>query len=322
MQRGDCAVGTLVRYTPSESAREHYKVVTMPLHKIVRYLRQIGEINKKLGFIQESLGRIELRQVQSSKTGCLLDAEYKIFSQWREDGIIQYLVNSVPITNRIFVEFGVENYTESNTRFLVVNNNWQGLVMDGSKENIDYIKKDKIYWAHSIKAVHAFITRENINELLKSNGIEGEIGLLSIDIDGNDYWVWDAIDVIEPSVVVVEYNHRFGKERAVTVPYQQDFVRFAAHSSMIYYGASLKALYLLGKKKGYSFVGCNSAGNNAFFVKTAVMPANIREVSVEEGFVQGMFRESHNKEGKLIFLSIEEELDILKKLPVVELDGQ
>lgn len=289
------------------------------LKKTINYLRQIKEINEKLHYIQESLGRIELRQILSTEIKNLYDAEYKVFSQWGEDGIIQYLINNIPISNKLFVEFGVENYKESNTRFLLVNNNWSGLVIDGNKENIDYIKQDTIYWRYNIKAENAFVTKENINKILIKNGIGGQIGLLSIDIDGNDYWIWEAIDVIEPDIVIIEYNHRFGYEKAVTIPYQDDFVRSAAHASMIYYGASLKALCLLGKKKGYAFVGCNSAGNDAFFVKEDIKPEFINELTVEEGFVEGKFRESRNERGELIYISAEEEKQIVSTLILVEI---
>ena len=101
-----------------------------------------------------------------------------------------------------------------------------------------------------MKAEQAFITRENINDLIRRSEISGEIGVLSIDIDGNDYWVWEAIDVIMPSVVIVEYNHRFGPERAVTIPYSADFQRSKAHYSNIYYGASLSGALHIRAKEG------------------------------------------------------------------------
>jgi hypothetical protein len=117
------------------------------------------------------------------------DAEFKVFSQFGDDGIIQYLVNIADIPNKTFIEFGVGNYTESNTRFLLANDNWTGLVMDSSEKNIRYIQRDAIYWRHDLTAVSAFVDRENINQLFTDNGFVGEIGLLSIDIDGNDYWI-------------------------------------------------------------------------------------------------------------------------------------
>ena len=217
------------------------------LRNFARRVQGIEERSKK---IQEALGRIEGRQLRDLPAADIQGAEFRAFSQWGEDGILQHLLRHLPVSRKIFVEFGVENYTESNTRFLLTNNNWAGLVIDGSRENVEYIKKDEIYWRYNLKAENAFITKDNINDLIHRNGISGEIGLLSIDIDGNDYWVWEAINAVIPSVVVVEYNSRFGPERAVTVPYDPEFFRTTAHYSNIYYGASLAALCLLGKRKG------------------------------------------------------------------------
>ena len=101
--------------------------------------------------------------------------EFKIFSQWGEDGIIQYLISRIAIPNKIFVEFGVEDYTESCTRFLLMNDNWSGLVMDSSKADIDFIKQDDIYWRYDLKAMHSFVTRDNINQLIRQNIKEKDI---------------------------------------------------------------------------------------------------------------------------------------------------
>jgi hypothetical protein len=279
---------------------------------------RIRSIEERCAKMQEALGRIERRQIRDLTAADMHEAEFRVFSQWGEDGILQHLLRHVHISRNIFVEFGVENYTESNTRFLVMNNNWAGLVIDGNSNNIDFIKNDDIYWRHNLKAEHAFITRENINELIRRNGISGEIGLLSIDIDGNDYWVWEAIDVVLPSVVVIEYNSRFGPKRAVTVPYDAGFVQLAAHHSGLYFGASLAALCLLGKRKGYSLVGCNTAGNNAFFVRTELKPSALPELTAAESFVAAQFRQARNAHGALVFLSAEEETAAFRDLPVIE----
>ena len=281
---------------------------------------KIGQLQSTLTRIQEALGRIEGRQTRSAGGQGLQENEFRVFSQWGEDGIIQYLIHHVEVERKLFVEFGVENYAEANTRFLLVNNHWAGLVVDSNPDHIAYIKNDPIYWQHNLKAVQAFITRENVNEMITQRGIRGGIGLLSIDIDGNDYWVWEAMQAITPAIVIVEYNSRFGKDRAVTIPYREDFLRSSAHPSMIYYGASLKALCLLGKRKGYAFVGCNSAGNNAFFVLRSLKPDLLRELTVEEGYVAGQFRESRNRDGRLAYLSPEEEAEILASLPLVDVE--
>ena len=285
------------------------------LKNFTNRLRSIEERCKK---IQDALGRIEGRQLNDLPAANFKEAEFRVFSQWGEDGLLQHLLRHIPVPSKIFIEFGVENYTESNTRFLLLNNNWAGLVIDGSSRNVDFIKSDDIYWRYNLKAEHAFVTSETINDLIHRNGIGGEIGLLSIDIDGNDYWVWEAIDVVSPSVVVIEYNARFGPERSVTVPYDAGFIRSRAHYSNIYYGASLTALYLLGKRKGYSFVGCNTAGNNAFFVKSDLWPIGLSELTPAEGFVRSQFRESRDANGALAFLTEAQEAAILDELPLVE----
>lgn len=279
-----------------------------------------SEIREALHRVREALGRIENRQLMSTPHDSIREYEFRVFSQWGEDGIIQFLTRNVAIRRKTFVEFGVENYVESNTRFLLVHNNWSGLVIDSNKDHIRFIKRDPISWKHDLQAVCEFVHAENINKILADNGTTGDIGLLSIDVDGNDYWIWEAIDVSTPAIVVIEYNYRFGPERAVTIPYDQNFLREKAHYTNIYYGASLRALCLLGNRKGYAFVGCNSAGNNAFFVRMDIKPDWLKEMTVEEGFVAGRFRESRDKNGQLLFLSGEEEREILSSLPLEEVN--
>ena len=171
------------------------------------------------------------------------ETEFKVFSQWGDDGIIEYLINCLDIDQKVFIEFGVADYLESNTRFLLMNNNWSGLIMDGSDSNIKKIKQSDYYWKYDLIAKSAFITKENINQLIEEEEIKGEIGLLHIDIDGNDYWIWKEINSIKPIIVIVEYNSVFGSERAITVPYREDFVRTSAHYSNLYAGTSISSFW-------------------------------------------------------------------------------
>ena len=127
-----------------------------------------------------------------------------------------------------------------------------------------------------VSCVHSWITRENVNTLISDAGLEREIGLLSIDIDGNDYWIWEAISVCEPLVVVIEYNSLFGAKRSVAAPYDERFDRHAfpkgADGKAIYFGASLEALTRLGRRKGYRLVAVEPRGVNAFFLRDDVRP--------------------------------------------------
>ncbi len=279
----------------------------------------LREINERIKKIQQALGRIEHKQLVQIGDNNVRNNEFQVYSQWGEDGIIQYLISKIIIEHPIFIEFGVENYMESNTRFLLMNNNWAGLIFDGSEANINYIKKDPIYWRHNLKAEHAFIKSNNINGLIEKNGIKGDIGLLSIDIDGNDYWIWENISVINPRIVICEYNSIFGNEKNVTIPYDSNFYRANSHHSNLYYGASIKAFTSLAKLKGYSLIGSNSSGNNVFFVRNDCMQ-NLTPVMPREAYVESQFRESRNQDGDLTFLSYNQRLSEIAEMPLINLD--
>jgi hypothetical protein len=289
---------------------------------IIENGRQLWSIDRRLRRVQEALGRIENRQLAAAAVPALGANEFRVYSQWGEDGIIQHLLRHVPIERRIFVEFGVEDYEEANTRFLLTHDNWAGLVIDGDPDNIARLKSSQVYWLHNLKALHAFITRENINALLRDNGVDGEIGLLSIDVDGMDYWIWEAIDSVEPAIVVIEYNSLFGPHEALTVPYDPAFDRRRAHHSLIYYGASLKALWQLGQRKGYALVGCGSAGLNAFFVRRDRLRPPLEELSAEQAYVQGQFCEAHDDQGQRVKMTHAQQAELLRTLPLVRLEAQ
>jgi hypothetical protein len=288
----------------------------MIVGRIKRVLRRYAELPAKITRLQEAVGRIERRQTARNDAD-IDQREFRVFSQWGEDGIIQYLIRNVPIGRRTFVEFGVENYVESNTRFLLTNNYWSGLVIDGSARNIDYIKRDPVYWANNLKAQHSFITRENINEILESAGISGDIGLLSIDIDGNDYWIWEAIHFISPRIVICEYNSHFGPNAHVSTPYDPSFVREKAHFSKVYYGASIAALHALAESRNYSLVASNQAGNNVFFVRDDVR-GGIPVLTCKEAYRRAVFREYHSEGGELTFDDFETRLKKIEHLPVYD----
>jgi hypothetical protein len=290
------------------------------LKKLLASAGKLDQLNTKLESQAVLTGRL-IAQLNKSREKEILGniqlAEFKVFSQWGDDGIIQFLISylDIPPQAEKFVEFGVENYTEANTRFLLINNNWQGLIMDGSEQNMSEVKQDDIYWRYQLEAKPAFVTRENINDLLKESGMTGEIGLLHIDIDGNDYFVWQAIDVISPIIVIVEYNSVFGYDKPWSISYNKDFVRTKAHYSNLYWGSSLLSLCDLAGEKGYDFIGCNSNGNNAFFVKKDKMK-ELKPLSAAEGFVSSKFRESRNRQGQLTFLAGPERLQAIKGLEI------
>ena len=138
---------------------------------------------------------------------CLEYYGFKVYSQNDEDGIIEEIFNRVGTTNKIFIEFGVENGLQCNSHYLLFKD-WRGLWIDGDETYVKEIREKfaPVIANGKLNVLHAFITRENINELFVTGGVTGEIDLLSIDIDGNDWHVWRAINVVAPRVVVIEYN--------------------------------------------------------------------------------------------------------------------
>lgn len=296
--------------------------------KSLYYLRKLKTVLKKNldhSYAQEEqllmLGRFLSENVKYKKhIASLSEVEFKVFSQWGDDGIIQWLVNNLEFQTKTFIEFGVEDYRESNTRFLMMNNNWSGFVMDGSESSVEKIINSEYFWKYTLSAKPVFIDVDNINNLLLSSNFDQEIGILHIDLDGNDYWIWKEINVISPIVVILEYNSILGIDRPITIPYDKNFIRTYAHYNNLYWGASLKALYQLSADKGYSFIGCNSAGNNAYFVRKDKLNNIVKEMSLESGYVLSKFRESRDKEGRLTFLTGLERMESIRGMPVYNID--
>lgn len=263
--------------------------------------------------------KILTQAICNKKIQSLEEAEFQVYSQFGEDGIIQWLIHNVDIENKTFVEFGVEDYTEANTRFLLINNNWSGLVIDGSKSNIDRLINQKWFWRYDLTAIAAFITKDNINQLISDAGFCNDIGILSIDLDGNDWWILNAIKCVSPRILICEYNSIFGAEKKVTVPYDPAFVRTEKHYSNLYWGCSIALFLDWSLYNGYYYIGSNSAGNNAFFVrKDCIAPDRIP--STAQKFVESKYRESRDPVGNLTYLKGSDRLKCIKSAELLEIE--
>jgi len=193
---------------------------------------------------------------------------FKVFSQSDEDGIIEEIFNRVKTTNKTFVEFGVQNGLESNCHYLL-HKGWNGLWIEGDGKAVKEIHQlfKKPIANKRLTILKAFIDKDNINALISDQGgIKGEIDLLSIDIDGNDYWVWEAINCVNPRVVIIEYNAKFPPTFEWVMEYDAKHIWRGDDE----HSASLKSLELLGTRLGYRLVGTNITGVNAFFVRSDV----------------------------------------------------
>jgi len=209
--------------------------------------------------------------------------ERREYSQNGEDGIIAAIFAKIGTTNRYCVEFGVEDGLQCNCRYLLQKKGWTGLLMDGGEWPTTIQKQNNEQQTSPLPSgegqgegvsammVHQeFITAENIEPLFQKYGVPTEFDLLSIDIDGNDYWVWKAIAHFHPRVVIMEYNANKGPDASVTIPYDPAFI----WDKTDYQGASLRALEKLGREKGYTLVATDRNGVNAFFVLTALVAGN------------------------------------------------
>lgn len=212
----------------------------------------------------------------------LKDTGFRVFSQFEEDGKLLFIFTVLGMENKTFIEIGSDDGVNSNSANLYFNFGWHGLFIDGNKTSIKrgkkYFSKYPHPWHYSPKFVCGMVKRENINELIEGAGFKGEIGLLSIDIDGNDYWIWDALDVVQPQVVIIETHNEFGFEDIV-VSYDPEYFYPGKHP--VYHGASPIAMVKLAKQKGYRLVGANELGFNFIFVKNGLADELVPEVSVE-----------------------------------------
>lgn len=219
---------------------------------------------------------------------------FRVFSQFEEDGMLLFIFSVIGMTNKVFVEIGSDDGVNSNSANLYFNFGWRGLFLDANpasiKRGIRFYEKYPHTWFYKPKFACAKITRENVNAILAENGVTGEIGFLSIDIDGFDYWVWDALEVIQPQVVCIETHNEFGMENIV-VPYDANYVYPGKHP--LYHGASPIAMTNLAKKKGYRLVGANELGFNFIFVKNGLADKEIPEVTVASVLSHPSVMEGH-----------------------------
>jgi hypothetical protein len=242
-------------------------------------------------------------------------SECRVYSQNGEDGILLYLFSRIGVTDRRFVEFGIGDGSECNTANLALTFGWRGLLMEADGALADrartFYAAQPTLRTSSLRVECADVEPDTINELLRRFGVEGELDLLSIDIDGNDYWVWEATEGVSPRVVVIEYNASFGRASSVTVPYRRGFDRYREHVSGYYHGASLGALARLAERKGYLLAGCDSRGTNAFFVRADAANGLIEPVAVEDAFFP-LYERAH--------LSVDQQFSAVEHLELVEIE--
>lgn len=192
----------------------------------------------------------------------LTASELKVFSQNGEDGVIAEIFSRIGPTNRHFVEFGIEDGVEGNCVFLAQVLGWSGLFIEGSDRHFPALEARYRPYPN-VLALHTMVTPENIEATLRRGEVPQEFDLLSIDIDGNDYWIWKAIEHYSPRVVIIEYNSSLEPNSKLVQPYSsQPSSGFSTN-----FGASSAALRSLAEEKGYFIVHAELCGVNLFAVR-------------------------------------------------------
>ena len=278
--------------------------------KLQRSVDALREDSRQAQFALASIQALRVRGA-----GSMRDAEFKAYSQFGEDGIIQWLIARVPIVNKNFVEFGVEDYRESNTRFLLEHDGWSGLIIDAGNAHTRFVQDSGLAWRGVIETQSAFVTAENINDLLSDQPVD--TGLMSVDVDGMDYWILSAISVIRPRIVVCEYNSLFGPVAPVSVPYLATFDRATAHHSTLYFGASISALAHWASQHGYRLVGSTTQGVNAFMVRDDIA-GDLPAFSGPDAWVETPVRQARDETGKLTYVGgLQRQRELIAGLPLV-----
>ncbi len=267
---------------------------------------RIGRLEQMLGGAESGvLGRIRRLDTQMSALFrlAMLDIDqlpfperltacrFPYLSQNGEEGITLAVFRAAGLNGSRLVEIGCGS-NGGNSGFLVKECGWSAMLIDGSEDCIARIGAR--FAGCKVTSVQSYVTTANVNDLLQQKGFGEDVDVLSIDIDGNDYWIWDAL-LVAPRLVIMEYNSLFGPERAVTIQYQPDFNRFKRDSA--YYGASLAALEKLARHKGYRLITTEPAGVNAYFLRNDIGP-EIPEVSVADAF---RYQEKHLRARRDIF---------------------
>ena len=278
--------------------------MSKPLDDLQQQLEQIEPSGQNVSKGTQILLGLKYREL--AQRGVILafeEVEFRNFSQTGEDGILHYIYSLIGAGSRRSVEICAGVGSECNSANLILNHSWYSLLIDGREENVQ--QGIEFFAGHPDSNImgpsylHRWVSVENVNSILQEQGFDGEIDLLSLDMDGVDYWIWDAISIANPRVVVAEVMPQLG-DAAVTVPYAQDFKAewiplfsqtqedlgkekstdksFWSRWTM-YAGASLAAFNKLAGQKGYRLIGANNIGFNAFFMRDDVGVDEFPQVS-------------------------------------------
>ena len=214
----------------------------------------------------------------------LKDVGFRLHSQFEEDGMLLYIFSVIGSSNKSAIELCAGSGETCMASNLIINHGWEALLIDGDKNNVD--RGIQFFSQHKNTSLHlpifkqAWLTTDNINQLIEENGFGGEVDLLSLDIDGNDYHIMEAITVVKPRVIICETHNVIPSQMALTIPYKAEFNRLdGPHQD--FSGVSLLGMSKLLKGRGYRLIGASHHGFNAIFIHEGVAEDFFPEVTID-----------------------------------------
>ena len=281
--------------------------------KAIRFLKSLRSHNYLAIALTRAAATAPLRNIDPKRPDTW---EFRAFSQHGEDGILDYLTSRLLKSSRNFVEIGIGDGTENNSAWFVLAKYYRGVMIDGNAEGVSWAKYILQPKNCGVRIEHCFVTVETIQKVIGMMGEESDADFLSLDIDGNDYWIAKALleARIRPNIWVVEYNSAFGPLRSLTIPYKSTFAVKQGFGSSLYSGCSISAWRKLMARYDYQFVTVENTGTNAFFVKRSAFQSeflkDIQGVEFRESF-------SHKRE---YGVSWAEQFKLLEKYELVEVE--
>jgi hypothetical protein len=252
----------------------------------------------------------------------LSDVDYKIFSQNGEDGILDYILHQLNIDKPKFIEIGVGDYIEANTRFIFERCSPKGAIIDCMEDLEQKVKKNIKLWKGELKIINRVIDSNNIHEVMKQSNCSSNLDIFSLDIDGVDYWILDKLPENFSNIAILEYNPTFGSELEVSIPNIKNFDRTKYHYSNLCFGMSLKAAIKIMNKKNFYFLGSNLLKNNAFFVSNEFKKEKFfKNLIIDrlEDSTNSNFTESRDIVGNLNYLDSKKRIKEISECEVVDL---
>ena len=277
---------------------------------------RFNKLDKMLGF-----SLLQLQTQSENNFKFLWDASFSVYSQNGEDGILSYLVRKLEILRPSIIEFGAGDFSECNSRFLVEFYNASSFLVDGNSALVSNVQNSRLMGKATLAAKQEWITRENAKQIFYEGAeLLGGVDIVSLYLDGIDYWVLSTLHLENVSILVIEFNAVLSTRLAVTVPYDSNFNRSRQHFSNLYYGASLKAFCDLLRPKDFTLVGTTLQGSNAFFVRGEKLPI-FKDLQIDLSvFQDSRSRESRDLSGNLTYLTGKARADVIRNCELINLE--